>query len=83
MPDDLFASTETTEAPKPNSGGLRPLAARMRPRALDELHAQGQTVVLVTHEPDIAAHAHRVLRVMDGRIVGDDANPARRAPTVH
>jgi putative ABC transport system ATP-binding protein len=37
----------------------------------DELHAQGQTVVMVTHEPDIAAHCHRTIRVSDGRIVED------------
>ena len=37
----------------------------------DALHAQGQTVIIVTHEPDIAAHCHRVLRVSDGRIVSD------------
>jgi putative ABC transport system ATP-binding protein len=43
----------------------------------DALHAQGQTVILVTHEPDIAAHCHRVLRVSDGRIVED----RRQAPT--
>ncbi len=43
----------------------------------DTLHAQGQTVVMVTHEPDIAAHSHRVLRVSDGRIVED----TRRAPS--
>lgn len=37
----------------------------------DALHAQGQTVVMVTHEPDIAAHCHRTIRVSDGRIVED------------
>ena len=37
----------------------------------DELHAQGQTVVVVTHEPDIAAHCKRTIRVSDGRIVED------------
>ena len=41
----------------------------------DTLHAQGQTVVMVTHEPDIAAHSHRVLRVSDGRIVEDTRRP--------
>jgi putative ABC transport system ATP-binding protein len=45
----------------------------------DQLHAQGQTVVVVTHEPDIAAHCHRTIRVSDGRIVEDvrrvDADP--------
>ena len=37
----------------------------------DALHAQGQTVVVVTHEPDIAAHCHRTVRIGDGRIVED------------
>jgi len=40
---------------------------------------QGMTVVLVTHEPDVAAHARRLLRVRDGRIVEDrpiEATPA-------
>jgi putative ABC transport system ATP-binding protein len=41
----------------------------------DELHRQGQTVVVVTHEPDIAAHCKRTIRVMDGRIVQDTGNP--------
>ncbi|MFN3965106.1 MAG: ABC transporter ATP-binding protein [Silanimonas lenta] len=45
----------------------------------DALHAQGQTVVVVTHEPDIAAHCRRTVRVMDGRIVGDHPNPPRAA----
>ena len=45
----------------------------------DALHAQGQTVVLVTHEPDIAAHCRRTIRVFDGRIVEDHPNPARAA----
>ncbi|MGL6290467.1 MAG: ABC transporter ATP-binding protein [Silanimonas sp.] len=45
----------------------------------DALHAQGQTVVVVTHEPDIAAHCHRTVRIGDGRIVEDRANPRRAA----
>lgn len=45
----------------------------------DALHAQGQTVVVVTHEPDIAAHCRRTIRVLDGRIVEDQQNPARAA----
>ena len=46
----------------------------------DELHRSGQTVVVVTHEPDIAAHCRRTLRVSDGRIVQDSLNPPRVAP---
>jgi putative ABC transport system ATP-binding protein len=49
----------------------------------DALHAQGQTVVVVTHEPDIAAHCHRVLRVFDGRIVDDARQAPRTAAGVH
>ncbi len=45
----------------------------------DALHAQGQTVVVVTHEPDIAAHCHRTVRIGDGRIVEDRKNPSRVA----
>jgi putative ABC transport system ATP-binding protein len=45
----------------------------------DALHAQGQTVVVVTHEPDIAAHCRRTIRVLDGRVVEDHQNPARAA----
>jgi putative ABC transport system ATP-binding protein len=40
--------------------------------AFDEIHGQGNTVVLVTHEADIAAHAHRVVRMKDGRIESDE-----------
>ena len=40
---------------------------------------RGLTVVLVTHEADVAAYAHRMLRMRDGRIVEDSANPLLRA----
>jgi putative ABC transport system ATP-binding protein len=36
------------------------------------LHQQGNTIILVTHEPDIAAHAHRVIRLRDGKIEKDE-----------
>ncbi|MBP6626007.1 MAG: ABC transporter ATP-binding protein [Arenimonas sp.] len=45
----------------------------------DELHRSGQTVVVVTHEPDIAAHCRRTIRVSDGRVVQDGPNPPRVA----
>lgn len=41
---------------------------------LDDLHAEGQTVILVTHEDDIAAHAKRVLRLRDGEVESDVMN---------
>jgi putative ABC transport system ATP-binding protein len=40
---------------------------------------QGNTVILVTHEADVAAHAHRVVRMRDGRIESDLPSP-RRVP---
>ena len=41
---------------------------------IGEVHASGQTVVLVTHDPDIAAHATRQVRLRDGRIEHDSAH---------
>ena len=40
-------------------------------RLFGELNAEGITIVLVTHEPDIAAHAKRQVRFLDGELVGD------------
>jgi putative ABC transport system ATP-binding protein len=36
------------------------------------LHEQGNTIILVTHEQDIAAHAHRVIRLRDGKVEKDE-----------
>jgi putative ABC transport system ATP-binding protein len=45
-----------------------------------ELHQSGMTVVLVTHEPQVAAYAERIIRFRDGRIVVDEANRERVIP---
>jgi putative ABC transport system ATP-binding protein len=42
----------------------------------DHLHAKGNTIVLVTHEPDIAEYAHRVVHIRDGQIFSD--TPSKR-----
>jgi putative ABC transport system ATP-binding protein len=44
-------------------------------RLLDDLHRKGHTIILVTHEPDIALHAYRVVRLLDGRIASDEPVP--------
>lgn len=41
---------------------------------LKGLHAEGRTVILITHDNDIAARARRIIRIMDGRIVDDIVN---------
>lgn len=41
-------------------------------RLFDDLHSQGNTIITVTHERDIARHAHRVLSILDGRIASDE-----------
>jgi putative ABC transport system ATP-binding protein len=38
----------------------------------ERLHKAGNTIILVTHEPDIATHAHRVIRVRDGKVEKDE-----------
>lgn len=43
-------------------------------RLFDEIHAAGNTVILVTHEEDIALHAHRIVRLRDGIIESDVKN---------
>ncbi|MDP4282228.1 MAG: macrolide ABC transporter ATP-binding protein, partial [Bacteroidota bacterium] len=42
---------------------------------LEQIHKMGNTVVIVTHEEDIALHAHRIVRIMDGQISADYKNP--------
>ena len=58
------------------TGSLDTASGREVMRIFDRLSASGRTIVLITHEPDIAAHAKRVIRLTDGRIVED----IRRSP---
>jgi putative ABC transport system ATP-binding protein len=44
----------------------------------DQLHGEGQTILLVTHEHDIAAHAHRQIHIRDGKVERDERNGDRR-----
>jgi len=41
-------------------------------KLFDKLHAEGNTIILVTHERDIAAYAHRIVSIRDGRIALDE-----------
>jgi len=44
---------------------------------LDKIHDDGNTVIVVTHEEDIARHAHRIIKLMDGEVSADYVNEKR------
>ena len=41
----------------------------------EEIHKKGNTIIIVTHEEDIARYAHRIVKLLDGRIESDEKNP--------
>jgi len=47
---------------------------------IDQLHGQGQTIIMVTHEPDIAAHCDRIISLTDGKIDSDRQQEGRGSP---
>ena len=51
-------------------------------KLLSDLNQQGRTIVLITHEPDIAAFAQRVVRLRDGVIVSDERQPQQAGEMV-
>lgn len=72
-PDVLIADEPT--------GSLDSKAGHDILRLFDQLNAQGLTIVMVTHEEDVAAHASRTLRLRDGVIERDECN--QRLARVH
>ncbi|HEY0467803.1 MAG TPA: ATP-binding cassette domain-containing protein, partial [Polyangiaceae bacterium] len=48
-------------------------------KVLDELHDEGHTIILVTHEMAVAEHAQRIIELHDGAVLRDHANPKRPA----
>ncbi len=49
-------------------------------RLLKELHGRGHTIILVTHDPSVAAHAQRVIELRDGKVVADNGTPTGHVP---
>jgi putative ABC transport system ATP-binding protein len=55
------------------TGNLDSVATRDVLALLESLHAAGRTIVLITHEPDVAARAHRTVHIADGRVYEGDS----------
>jgi putative ABC transport system ATP-binding protein len=49
---------------------------------LDDLHAAGRTIVLITHEAEVAARSQRIARIRDGNLAGDDTPTIPTVPTL-
>lgn len=58
------------------TGNLDSQTTREVMALFDELHREGHTIVLITHEQEIADHCHRVVRLIDGEIVQDTRSHA-------
>lgn len=51
-------------------------------QTFERLHREGRTIILITHEPAVAAHADRVLVIRDGRLVEDRPNTTKTMPSL-
>jgi putative ABC transport system ATP-binding protein len=54
------------------TGNLDSVASKEILDIFDRIHAQGRTIIMVTHETDVAAHATRVITLKDGRVASDE-----------
>jgi putative ABC transport system ATP-binding protein len=61
------------------TGNLDTTSTREVMAIFERLSAEGRTIILITHEPDVAAHADRVIHLSDGRITSDTMTPLTEA----
>jgi putative ABC transport system ATP-binding protein len=63
------------------TGNLDSVTSRDIMHLFEQLHAEGQTIIIVTHEDDIARYCHRVIRLSDGMVSSDvRSRPATSTP---
>jgi putative ABC transport system ATP-binding protein len=61
------------------TGNLDTTSTREVMAIFERLSEEGRTIILITHEPDVAAHANRVIHLSDGRITSDTMTPLTEA----
>ncbi|HET8629580.1 MAG TPA: bacitracin ABC transporter ATP-binding protein, partial [Thermomicrobiales bacterium] len=74
-PAIVFADEPTGALDSESAGAIMDLLVRLNTE-------QGQTVVMVTHDPGVGARADRIVRFRDGAIVGEEAADGRRQTAV-
>jgi len=62
------------------TGALDSQSGKEMMAVLHELHANGHTIILVTHDQQVASHAERIIEISDGEIFRDQANPQQQSP---
>ncbi|NOT67243.1 MAG: MacB family efflux pump subunit [Methylophilaceae bacterium] len=63
------------------TGALDSESGQEMMQILHELHQQGHTIIIVTHDMEIASHAERIIEIRDGSIIGDRANIREHIPS--
>lgn len=61
------------------TGALDSASGEMVLKILKELNAKGHTIIMVTHDKDIASHANRIIEIKDGQIISDEKKDAKLA----
>lgn len=61
------------------TGNLDTKASEIIMEELADIHRQGNTIIMVTHNPDVAVYADRIIQMVDGRIASDSKHPPKKS----